>query len=113
MSESSTPSSNSPPDRLAVESNQGRRLSLVERSLHSLDWPGVIEALAERASTRMGEELCWGLPLLESPEEAEEALAEASRFRRSGRSSAGAFEWRPGSGARLIAQSTVATTLSG
>ena len=80
MSESSTPSSNYPPDRPALESNQGRRLSLVERSLHSLDWPGVIEALAERASTRMGEELCWGLPLLESPEEAEEALAEVAEM---------------------------------
>jgi DNA mismatch repair protein MutS2 len=45
-----------------------------------LDWPGVIEALAERASTRMGEELCWGLPLLDSPGEAAEALAEVAEM---------------------------------
>jgi DNA mismatch repair protein MutS2 len=40
----------------------------------------VIEALAARASTKMGEELCWGLPLLSSKELAIEALAEVAEM---------------------------------
>jgi len=40
----------------------------------------VIEALAARASTKMGEELCWGLPLLSSKDLATEALAEVAEM---------------------------------
>lgn len=80
MSESSTPSSELVRAPSGREPSSARRASLVDRSLQSLDWPGVIEALAERAATRMGEELCWGLPLLESPKEAEEALAEVAEM---------------------------------
>ena len=71
MSEPSTPSS---------EPATSGRASLEERSLQSLDWPRVIEALADRAATAMGAERCWNLGLHEDLADAREALAEVQEM---------------------------------
>jgi DNA mismatch repair protein MutS2 len=71
VSEFSTPSS---------EPSTSGRASLEERSLHSLDWPRVIEALVERAATGMGEELCRDLSLFMEIDQARDALSEVSEM---------------------------------
>ena len=62
------------------EGTASSRGSLQERSLESLDWPRVIEALAERAATGMGEELCRGLGFHARPDQARHALREVGEM---------------------------------
>jgi DNA mismatch repair protein MutS2 len=50
------------------------------RSLESLDWPLVIAALAERASTIVGRERCEALPFFNHPVAAKEALADLAEM---------------------------------
>ena len=66
----STPSPSSP----AAES------SLQERSLESLDWPFVVEALAERASTIAGREACEAIGFHGRPAHARDALADLAEM---------------------------------
>ena len=58
----------------AEPTRSAHRLPLAKRSLRSLDWELVLEALAERASTSSGQQLCATLSLLETVAEARLAL---------------------------------------
>ncbi len=53
---------------------------LAARSLESLDWPFVVEALAERASTIVGRERCEEAPFHAGPGAAREALADLAEM---------------------------------
>jgi DNA mismatch repair protein MutS2 len=73
MSESSPPSAE-------PEVARTSRAPLVDRSVASLDWPRIVEALTERAATGLGAERCMDLPFCDSALEARLALAEAGEM---------------------------------
>ena len=79
MSDSSPPSADPPVDDRAA---QGRteRVPLTVRSVESLDWPRVIEALADCAATSRGRERCEALPFVASAVAARAALAEVGEM---------------------------------
>jgi DNA mismatch repair protein MutS2 len=64
----------------AEPTGSGHRLPLATRSVRSLDWELVLEALAERASTFVGQRRCAALPFLDEPEDARLALARLSEM---------------------------------
>ncbi len=87
MSESS-PASSDPADVADVDdgadAEQGpvraERQPIAERSVDSLDWQRILDALTERASTRMGQERCAALPFFDDVVAARHALAEAGEW---------------------------------
>jgi DNA mismatch repair protein MutS2 len=78
MSASSPPVSETAPEAPAPRA--GGRAPLVERSIESLDWPRILSALTERASTGLGAERCANLPFLDSAVAARAALAEVGEM---------------------------------
>ena len=78
MSGSSPPASE--PGQEAPRLRVAARVPLVERSIESLDWPRILEALTERASTGLGVERCAGLGFLDSAVAARAALAEVGEM---------------------------------
>ena len=82
MSPSSPPSAEPPPPPAveppspahATPAASAHRLPLVTRSIRSLDWEIVLEALAERAATSIGHARCAALPFLDTVQEARLAL---------------------------------------
>lgn len=72
MSQSSPPSADSAPS--------AHRLPLVARSIRSLDWEIVLQALTERAATQVAKRRCEALPLLDTVAEARLALEELAEM---------------------------------
>ncbi len=56
------------------------RPDVQERSVESLDWYRILEALAERASTAMGQEICVDLPFFDNVVAARAALVEVREW---------------------------------
>lgn len=56
------------------------RAPVQERSVESLDWHRILEALAERASTAMGQEACIDLPFFDDVVAARAALVEVGEW---------------------------------
>ncbi len=71
-------SASSPP--ASEPAARATRAPLADRSVESLDWPRILEALAERASTRLGRERCLELSFFDDVIRARASLAEAAEM---------------------------------
>jgi len=65
--------------------------SIQERSRAALDWPRLVEALVERARTRLGQERCGQLRLVRDPDAARRRLRQVTQMREATRESAAPF----------------------
>ncbi len=55
--------------------------SLIRLSMDSLDWPGVVDALAQRAATAVGRERCAAPPLLDDADDVRLLLGQVTQMR--------------------------------